>query len=39
MKCLTPLHIHRPGSRNPGDIIDVPCGRCSACLARHRVEC
>ena len=38
MKCLTPLHIRRPGSRHPGDIIDVPCGRCVACLARRRAE-
>ena len=38
MRCLTPLHIHRPGSKRRGDYIDVPCGKCSACLQRHRAE-
>ena len=35
MQCLKPLNIPRPGGKGPADRIQVPCGKCEACLANR----
>lgn len=36
MQCLSPIRIRHP--TNEGEFIDVPCGKCLACLSRRRQQ-
>lgn len=38
MMCISPVSIPRPKGRGSHDRIDVPCGKCVACLNRRRSD-
>jgi hypothetical protein len=38
MQCISPISIPRPGGAGSSDRIEVPCGKCYACLSRKRSE-
>jgi len=38
MICLFPINIPRPNGKGNADRIDVPCGKCAACLTNRRTD-
>lgn len=38
MKCFSEISIKRPGGSGPSDRLNVPCGKCPACLQNRRNE-